>query len=99
MYQINVVVPDTFNKLLMVVILFNVVIPDTFNELLIVVIIFNVMIPDTFNELLIHKTRLSGHEPNAHYFINCKCNQESHKPCSKEGATRSIFCKSTYKGR
>ena len=27
----NLVVPDTFNELLIVVILFNVVIPDTFN--------------------------------------------------------------------
>jgi hypothetical protein len=43
----NVVIPDTFNELLVVEILFNVVDPHTFHELFIVVVVFNVVVPDT----------------------------------------------------
>jgi hypothetical protein len=45
------VVPDTFNELFMVVILFNVVKPETFNVPLMVVLLFNVLLE--FNEPLI----------------------------------------------
>ncbi len=47
------VVPDTFNDDVHVVVLFNVVVPDTFNDDVHVVILFNIIVPDTYNELFI----------------------------------------------
>ena len=49
----NVVFPDTFNELFIVVIFFNNTLPFTVNEELQVVILFNIVVPDTYNELLI----------------------------------------------
>ncbi len=46
----SIVIPDTFNEVINVVIFFNIVRPDTYNELLIVVASFNIVKPDTNND-------------------------------------------------
>ncbi len=52
LHYLKVVVPDTFNDDINVVVLFNVVIPDTFNDDISVVILFNLVNPDTLMMIL-----------------------------------------------
>ena len=50
----NIVVPDTLNELLIVVIVLNVVIPDKYNDDINVAEFFNLNVPDTFKILVVN---------------------------------------------